>query len=87
MTVPALGGARSPVDVAPLGGVDLLCVAVAKQNSFDLAIQERARFGVSGIEAVVIDQQRLVDEPLLPAVVTNVTQEPLPEVILEWSLG
>ncbi len=78
--------ADSPLDLAFLGRVDLLGVAFPEQDLLHLGVEELPRFRVPGIESVVVDQQGLVHQPVLPAILTDVTKDLGSEVILEGSL-
>jgi len=77
------GRFRAPLDFALLGGVDLLRFTIAEQDLLYLAVQVGASLRIPGIETKVVDEQRLMDQPFLPAVLADVTHDPLPEVILE----
>jgi hypothetical protein len=73
----------SPLDAALLRGVDLLGSALAEQDLLDLFVQEGAGLGVAWVEPVVVDEQRLVLEPLLPAVGADLTLDPLTQLVAE----
>ncbi len=81
------GPARSPLDAALLGRVDLLGVAVAQQHLLDLLVEEGARLRVARVEPVVVDEQRLVLEPFLPAVGTDLALDPLAQLVAEGRAG
>jgi hypothetical protein len=77
----------SPLDVALLRGVHLLRLAVAQQHLLDLLVQEGARLRVARIEPVVVDEQRLVLEPVLPAVGADLAEDPIAHLVPEGRPG
>jgi hypothetical protein len=56
----------SPLDLALLGRIHLLTITAAQQYGLDLTVEELPRLRVTGIQPVVVDQKRLMLEPLGP---------------------
>jgi len=73
----------SPLDAPLLGRVDLLGPAVAQEDLLDLLVEEGAGLGVARIEPVVVDEQRLVLEPVLPALRADLTLDPVAQLVAE----
>ncbi len=75
-----------PLDAPLSARIHLLSLTAAEEHLLDLLVQELARFLVSGIQPVVVDQQGLMLQPLLPAGRTDALQDSLAEVVLErWA--
>ena len=49
-----------PLDPALLREVDFFSLAATQQYGFDLAVQKLPRLGITRVEAIMIDQKRLV---------------------------
>ena len=70
-----------------LGGIHLLAVASAQQHRLDLTVEELSRLRIAGVQSVVVDQKRLVLEPVGPALGTNRLQDTFPYVASKRGLG
>jgi hypothetical protein len=77
---------RLPGYRALLTRIHLLGTA-AEKKSLSLIGEEGFRLGVPEVEPVMVDQHRLVLEPRGPAILTDLSLDPLPEFIAEWSVG
>ena len=71
----------------PCCGVHLLGVAVTQQHLLDLLVEERPRLRIPRVQAVVVDEQRLVLEPVLPAVGTDLATIRSPNSFLNGCAG
>src|SRR6266513_4719473 len=73
-----------PADRALLAGVDILGRARAKEECLHVLRQESPRLRIHDVEAVVIDQHRLLTHPLCPAFLTDRCDNPRADRTREW---
>src|SRR6185312_2718244 len=74
----------SPVDRALLGRVDRFLVAALEEERFEILRQERARLGIHDVEAVMIDEHRLLAQPLAPAILADLADDTGTQGSREW---
>lgn len=75
------------LDLALLRSIHVFALTAFQENDLDLLIEEFLRLGVSGIQAVMVNEEGLVLQPLRPAVSTDLTENPLPEIVSEGGFG
>jgi hypothetical protein len=76
----------SILDGPLLGGVDLFPALTFQEHCLDLFVQELPGLGISGVEAMVVDQDRLMLEPIGPASFADRLMYPFTQGIPEGSL-
>src|SRR5690606_35825244 len=71
---------RLPADGALLGDVHLLRLPGVEEEALQVLRQELLRVGIPNVQAVMVDQHRLVPEPLAPAHLADLGLDAAPQV-------
>src|SRR5688572_12939533 len=76
--------ATLPANRALLAGVHIFCGARSEEKGLHVFRQEIPRLRVHDVQAVMIDQHRLLTNPLLPAVLTDLGRNTRPDRPGKW---
>src|SRR5687768_10715874 len=74
--VATIVGPRLPADRSLLAGVDILGRPRSKKECLHVFRQEASRLRIHDVEAVVVDQHRLLTHPLCPAFLADLADDP-----------
>lgn len=69
------------MDTALLGGIHILSFTALQENHLDLLVEEFLCLRIPRVQAVVVDEEGLVLEPLGPAALTDFTVNPFSEIV------
>jgi hypothetical protein len=73
------------LDLPLLGGIHLFSTFTLQKHGLDLAVEELPGLGITGIQPVVVDQERLMLEPVAPAILADFLVDLLPDRVPEGS--